>query len=131
MIWCCTLEVKYQFFVCTELNISAKFIVFVWKVKKCFTLHAYGHGLYGCLLKDTGSLLVSWNIYPPLWIVEMKKMAQTLCIYEFFYCFCSKDLFWITDYSSSEGKIFTWGWGGSHGTFSEDGLSSGGQLVCF
>ncbi|XP_031401125.1 ultraviolet-B receptor UVR8 isoform X2 [Punica granatum] len=28
----------------------------------------------------------------------------------------------------SDGKIFTWGWGGSHGTFSEDGHSSGGQL---
>uniref|UniRef100_A0A7N2MRA5 RCC1-like domain-containing protein n=1 Tax=Quercus lobata TaxID=97700 RepID=A0A7N2MRA5_QUELO len=27
-----------------------------------------------------------------------------------------------------EGNIFTWGWGGSHGTFSEDGHSSGGQL---
>ncbi|XP_041007909.1 ultraviolet-B receptor UVR8 isoform X2 [Juglans microcarpa x Juglans regia] len=26
------------------------------------------------------------------------------------------------------GNIFTWGWGGSHGTFSEDGHSSGGQL---
>ncbi|XP_010272767.1 PREDICTED: ultraviolet-B receptor UVR8 isoform X2 [Nelumbo nucifera] len=25
-------------------------------------------------------------------------------------------------------NIFTWGWGGSHGTFSEDGHSSGGQL---
>ncbi|CAK7354630.1 unnamed protein product [Dovyalis caffra] len=28
----------------------------------------------------------------------------------------------------SDGNVFTWGWGGSHGTFSEDGLSSGGQL---
>uniref|UniRef100_A0A0A0L2M2 Uncharacterized protein n=1 Tax=Cucumis sativus TaxID=3659 RepID=A0A0A0L2M2_CUCSA len=26
------------------------------------------------------------------------------------------------------GAIFTWGWGGSHGTFSVDGHSSGGQL---
>ncbi|KAL3528231.1 hypothetical protein ACH5RR_012887 [Cinchona calisaya] len=25
-------------------------------------------------------------------------------------------------------NIYTWGWGGSHGTFSEDGHSSGGQL---
>ena len=34
-------------------------------------------------------------------------------------------------YFLPEGNIFTWGWGGSHGTFSEDGHSSGGQLVCF
>ncbi|CAI9108702.1 OLC1v1008373C1 [Oldenlandia corymbosa var. corymbosa] len=26
------------------------------------------------------------------------------------------------------GRVYTWGWGGSHGTFSEDGHSSGGQL---
>ncbi|XP_027073361.2 ultraviolet-B receptor UVR8 isoform X1 [Coffea arabica] len=26
------------------------------------------------------------------------------------------------------GNMYTWGWGGSHGTFSEDGHSSGGQL---
>ncbi|XP_062094382.1 ultraviolet-B receptor UVR8 isoform X2 [Humulus lupulus] len=26
------------------------------------------------------------------------------------------------------GKVFTWGWGGSHGTFAVDGHSSGGQL---
>lgn len=26
------------------------------------------------------------------------------------------------------GHVYTWGWGGSHGTFSEDGHSSGGQL---
>lgn len=31
----------------------------------------------------------------------------------------------------TEGNIFTWGWGGSHGTFSEEEHSSGGQLVCF
>ncbi|MCL7027791.1 hypothetical protein MKW94_030961 [Papaver nudicaule] len=29
---------------------------------------------------------------------------------------------------SDDGKIFTWGWGGSNGTFSVDGQSSGGQL---
>ncbi|XP_077213141.1 regulator of chromosome condensation (RCC1) family protein isoform X2 [Tasmannia lanceolata] len=29
------------------------------------------------------------------------------------------------------GNLFTWGWGGSNGTFSVDGYSSGGQLVCF
>ncbi|KAF9681843.1 hypothetical protein SADUNF_Sadunf05G0045100 [Salix dunnii] len=36
----------------------------------------------------------------------------------------------ITEFNfyPSEGNLFTWGWGGSHGTFSEDGLSSGGQL---
>lgn len=27
------------------------------------------------------------------------------------------------------GNIFTWGWGGSYGTFSEEAHSSGGQLV--
>ncbi|XP_048335365.2 ultraviolet-B receptor UVR8 isoform X2 [Ziziphus jujuba] len=26
------------------------------------------------------------------------------------------------------GNVFTWGWGGSHGTFSDEGHSSGGQL---
>ncbi|WMV31751.1 hypothetical protein MTR67_025136 [Solanum verrucosum] len=26
------------------------------------------------------------------------------------------------------GNVYTWGWGGSHGTFSVDGHSSGGQL---
>lgn len=30
----------------------------------------------------------------------------------------------------SGGNVYTWGWGGSHGTFSVDGHSSGGQLVC-
>lgn len=29
----------------------------------------------------------------------------------------------------SGGNVYTWGWGGSHGTFSVDGHSSGGQLV--
>ncbi|XP_021853090.1 ultraviolet-B receptor UVR8 isoform X1 [Spinacia oleracea] len=29
---------------------------------------------------------------------------------------------------SADGYVFTWGWGGSHGTFSVDGHSSGGQL---
>lgn len=28
----------------------------------------------------------------------------------------------------SGGNVFTWGWGGSNGTFSDDGFSSGGQL---
>ncbi|CAN0858248.1 Ultraviolet-B receptor UVR8 [Linum grandiflorum] len=35
---------------------------------------------------------------------------------------------WKHTAAISEGKVFTWGWGGSHGTFSEDGHSSGGQL---
>ncbi|KAH9716738.1 putative UVB-resistance protein UVR8 [Citrus sinensis] len=35
---------------------------------------------------------------------------------------------WKHTAAISEGKILTWGWGGSHGTFSEDGHSSGGQL---
>ncbi|XP_059431591.1 ultraviolet-B receptor UVR8-like [Corylus avellana] len=35
---------------------------------------------------------------------------------------------WKHTAAISECNIFTWGWGGSHGTFSEDGLSSGGQL---
>ncbi|XP_031276790.1 uncharacterized protein LOC116135234 [Pistacia vera] len=42
---------------------------------------------------------------------------------------CLQGLLWLEAYSSnSEGNVFTWGWGGSHGTFSEDGYSSGGQL---
>uniref|UniRef100_A0A7N0U0P0 RCC1-like domain-containing protein n=1 Tax=Kalanchoe fedtschenkoi TaxID=63787 RepID=A0A7N0U0P0_KALFE len=35
---------------------------------------------------------------------------------------------WKHTAAVSGGKVFTWGWGGSHGTFSEDGFSSGGQL---
>ncbi|CAN1216113.1 Ultraviolet-B receptor UVR8, partial [Linum perenne] len=35
---------------------------------------------------------------------------------------------WKHTAAISEDKVFTWGWGGSHGTFSEDGHSSGGQL---
>ncbi|GMH13096.1 hypothetical protein Nepgr_014937 [Nepenthes gracilis] len=35
---------------------------------------------------------------------------------------------WKHTAAISEGHIFTWGWGGSHGTFSVDGHSSGGQL---
>lgn len=35
---------------------------------------------------------------------------------------------WKHTAAVSEGNIFTWGWGGSHGTFSVDGHSSGGQL---
>lgn len=35
---------------------------------------------------------------------------------------------WKHTAAISGGNIFTWGWGGSHGTFSVDGHSSGGQL---
>ncbi|KAB2005139.1 hypothetical protein ERO13_D11G229200v2 [Gossypium hirsutum] len=35
---------------------------------------------------------------------------------------------WKHTAAISDGKVFTWGWGGSHGTFSVDGHSSGGQL---
>lgn len=35
---------------------------------------------------------------------------------------------WKHTAAISDGHIFTWGWGGSHGTFSVDGHSSGGQL---
>lgn len=35
---------------------------------------------------------------------------------------------WKHTAAISEGKVYTWGWGGSHGTFAEDGHSSGGQL---
>ncbi|CAH2073475.1 unnamed protein product [Thlaspi arvense] len=35
---------------------------------------------------------------------------------------------WKHTAAISDDNVFTWGWGGSHGTFSEDGHSSGGQL---
>ncbi|XP_019181751.1 PREDICTED: ultraviolet-B receptor UVR8 isoform X3 [Ipomoea nil] len=35
---------------------------------------------------------------------------------------------WKHTAAISGGNVYTWGWGGSHGTFSEDGHSSGGQL---
>ncbi|KAL9248158.1 hypothetical protein vseg_021513 [Gypsophila vaccaria] len=35
---------------------------------------------------------------------------------------------WKHTAAISDGCVFTWGWGGSHGTFSVDGQSSGGQL---
>lgn len=35
---------------------------------------------------------------------------------------------WKHTAAISEDHVYTWGWGGSHGTFSEDGHSSGGQL---
>eukprot|EP01018_Ginkgo_biloba_P006054 Gb_33143 [translate_table: standard] len=35
---------------------------------------------------------------------------------------------WKHTAAISDGDVFTWGWGGSQGTFSEDGFSSGGQL---
>ncbi|CAL9229683.1 unnamed protein product [Arabidopsis halleri] len=35
---------------------------------------------------------------------------------------------WKHTAAISDNKVFTWGWGGSHGTFSVDGHSSGGQL---
>ncbi|XP_017422589.1 ultraviolet-B receptor UVR8 isoform X2 [Vigna angularis] len=35
---------------------------------------------------------------------------------------------WKHTAAISEGRVFTWGWGGSNGTFSEDGHSSSGQL---
>ncbi|XP_058089618.1 ultraviolet-B receptor UVR8 isoform X5 [Magnolia sinica] len=35
---------------------------------------------------------------------------------------------WKHTAAISGGNLFTWGWGGSHGTFSIDGHSSGGQL---
>ncbi|MED6123603.1 hypothetical protein PIB30_050628 [Stylosanthes scabra] len=36
---------------------------------------------------------------------------------------------WKHTAAISEGRVFTWGWGGSYGTFSEVGHSSAGQLV--
>eukprot|EP00268_Persea_americana_P052753 TRINITY_DN5926_c1_g1_i2.p1 TRINITY_DN5926_c1_g1~~TRINITY_DN5926_c1_g1_i2.p1 ORF type:complete len:427 (+),score=78.22 TRINITY_DN5926_c1_g1_i2:188-1468(+) len=41
---------------------------------------------------------------------------------------CEVSCGWKHTAAISCGNIFTWGWGGSHGTFSEDGYSSGGQL---
>ncbi|EOX92733.1 hypothetical protein QUC31_003788 [Theobroma cacao] len=41
---------------------------------------------------------------------------------------CKVSCGWKHTAAISDGKVFTWGWGGSHGTFSEDGHSSGGQL---
>ncbi|XP_052197694.1 ultraviolet-B receptor UVR8 isoform X2 [Diospyros lotus] len=41
---------------------------------------------------------------------------------------CQVSCGWKHTAAISEGNIYTWGWGGSHGTFSEDGHSSGGQL---
>ncbi|CAL0319756.1 unnamed protein product [Lupinus luteus] len=35
---------------------------------------------------------------------------------------------WKHTAAISEGRVFTWGWGGSNGTFSDSGHSSGGQL---
>lgn len=35
---------------------------------------------------------------------------------------------WKHTAAISEGRVFTWGWGGSNGTFSEVGHSSSGQL---
>ncbi|XP_060212325.1 ultraviolet-B receptor UVR8 isoform X4 [Lycium barbarum] len=35
---------------------------------------------------------------------------------------------WKHTAAISGGNVYTWGWGGSHGTFSVDGQSSGGQL---
>ncbi|XP_010423034.1 PREDICTED: ultraviolet-B receptor UVR8-like isoform X1 [Camelina sativa] len=35
---------------------------------------------------------------------------------------------WKHTAAISDNNVFTWGWGGSHGTFSVDGHSSGGQL---
>ncbi|KAL2941860.1 Ultraviolet-B receptor UVR8, partial [Bienertia sinuspersici] len=35
---------------------------------------------------------------------------------------------WKHTAAISDGYVFAWGWGGSHGTFSVDGHSSGGQL---
>ncbi|WJX40937.1 HECT-type E3 ubiquitin transferase [Trifolium repens] len=35
---------------------------------------------------------------------------------------------WKHTAAISGGRVFTWGWGGSNGTFSDDGHSSGGQL---
>ncbi|GLT29982.1 hypothetical protein SLA2020_048090 [Shorea laevis] len=41
---------------------------------------------------------------------------------------CKVSCGWKHTAAISDGKIFTWGWGGSYGTFSEEGHSSGGQL---
>ncbi|XP_042515874.1 ultraviolet-B receptor UVR8 isoform X2 [Macadamia integrifolia] len=41
---------------------------------------------------------------------------------------CKVSCGWKHTAAISGGDIFTWGWGGSHGTFSVDGHSSGGQL---
>lgn len=41
---------------------------------------------------------------------------------------CQVSCGWKHTAAISEGHVYAWGWGGSHGTFSEDGHSSGGQL---
>ncbi|PSS26606.1 Ultraviolet-B receptor like [Actinidia chinensis var. chinensis] len=41
---------------------------------------------------------------------------------------CQVSCGWKHTAAISGGHVYAWGWGGSHGTFSEDGHSSGGQL---
>ncbi|XVF14738.1 hypothetical protein REPUB_Repub09cG0087400 [Reevesia pubescens] len=41
---------------------------------------------------------------------------------------CKVSCGWKHTAAISDSKVFTWGWGGSYGTFSQDGHSSGGQL---
>nr|XP_027190586.1 ultraviolet-B receptor UVR8 isoform X2 [Cicer arietinum] len=76
-------------------------------------LYTWGSNENGCL--GIGS---SYAIHQPEKIQEPfleSSVVQVSCGWKHTAAICG-------------GRIFTWGWGGSNGTFSDDGHSSGGQL---
>ncbi|KAB1222295.1 RCC1 and BTB domain-containing protein 2 [Morella rubra] len=79
----------------------------------CGELNAWGSNENGCLgIGSTDVYHRPERVQGPLLKAPVTKVS------------CG----WKHTAAISEGNIYTWGWGGSHGTFSEDGHSSGGQL---
>ncbi|KAH1245916.1 putative E3 ubiquitin-protein ligase HERC4 [Glycine max] len=80
-------------------------------------------GYHTCVLTNSGELY-TW--------VQMKMAALVLDQGPFLKSSVSQlSCGWKNTAAISEGRVFTWGWGGSNGTFSEVGHSSSGQLLCF
>ncbi|KAJ7525772.1 hypothetical protein O6H91_17G065400 [Diphasiastrum complanatum] len=78
-------------------------------------LYMWGSNEYGCL--GFGYKQDDYALVP-------KKVEGSLALS----CISQVACGWKHTAVLTGGRIFTWGWGGSQGTFSTDGFSSGGQL---
>ncbi|KAF9597799.1 hypothetical protein IFM89_021884 [Coptis chinensis] len=100
----------------TEKFVSPSFPSFLLFTVKEFSggeLYTWGSNENGCL-----GVGCTEAIYEP------ERVEGPFLKFSVFKVSCG----WKHTAAVSGGKVFTWGWGGSHGTFSVDGHSPGGQL---
>lgn len=88
-------------------------------------------GYHTCVLTDEGSLC-TWgsneNGCLGLGCTDMVRSPESVKSSLFKFPVSEVSCGWKHTAAISGGNVFTWGWGGANGTFSEDGHSSGGQL---